>query len=134
MVKGKGERRQKESLTKIWPADGRGCNNCLVLVDLGPVRAAAIPSGGCLTRGDLAEPDGEWPWVIDGRGDLEGEGRASSNSDGRSAFITSRQLPACHVCASNVGDWAEAIVVVRLADVLPLGGGDSTVDNIGEDI
>lgn len=72
--------------------------------------------------------------MVDGGRGRYLEGRAGGDGDRRGAFVAGRQLVARHVLASDVGDRGEAVVVVCLADVQPLGSIDSIANNLREDV
>ena len=103
--------------THVWPdhlpVDGR-----LVLVDLGPHLALAVKCRGGLPLWDLGDVEGHRPGVGDGGFGVVVQGLTGCYAQG--ALGGAASLVAADLFRVDVGDWAIALVVGCLADVLPV--------------
>lgn len=95
----------------------------MFLVDLEPVRAAAVVGGRRLSGGHLGEPGRHGPRVADAGLDVVRDGAAGLDARRGRALAARGQLVAGHGGRGHVRHGAVALVVCCFADIGPVSLG-----------
>lgn len=109
-------------LTLSRPCQPVVANTGLVLQDLQPPGAGAVPRRGRLALGHEAEPGRERTGVADGGLGRVGDGGAGRDVDGQRGGAARVELVARHLRRLHVGDGPVALVVGSLPHRLPVAG------------